>query len=159
MRKILTLVAATGVLAGSTVAAHALTTNNWNQGEGSDDNAKVLLCHLTDSETPKFVVQSVSKYDVKSHELKGDFVYLGTTNDDGKATDPTWCANHQTGDVCPNIDGKQATIPDGLVLTDGQCVQPPVVVTPPVTTTTAPTTAAAQPVPVSAAVNAAFAGK
>jgi uncharacterized repeat protein (TIGR01451 family) len=28
-------------------------------------------------------------------------------------------------DVCPNIDGVQATLPDGMILQDGQCVTPP----------------------------------
>lgn len=56
-------------------------------------------------------------------------------------------------DVCPNIEGNQATVPEGKELKDGQCVDketpkeeppvtPPVVTNPPAVTTPAPATPA-----------------
>lgn len=133
-RLFLAIILVLGMTTGSALIAHASVQE------------KVSLCHLTDSESNPFVVQSVNANEVKSHEANGDFVYAGPT-DASKDTEDAWCANHQPGDLCPNIDGKQATLPQGdEVNADGQCVPTPPATTPPVTTTPTVTNVPATPV-------------
>ncbi|SRR5260221_163813 len=134
---ILPAVALSLALCGSVVSAH-----------GSE---KVYLCHQTDSETHAWVVQSVNANEVQSHEANGDFLFNGPTKSNGHPDNklgPEWCANHQSGDVCPNIAGLQEVLPENMEFnSDKQCVvkpptdtppsdTPPVDTTPPVTTTT-----------------------
>lgn len=122
MKKLLTLAAATAILA-LPVGAYAVSFNN-NDHEHQN---KVTVCHPTKSETHPFTVITVNENGVQSK----DFAYTGPFNSDHKG-DPTWCANNQPGDMCANIDGKQAEVPEGMVKDDkGNCAVPPVVVPPP----------------------------
>jgi hypothetical protein len=59
---------------------------------------------------------------------KGTFAYAGPVDSKGhpvKGDDVQWCEDHQPGDMCANMTGKQATVPAGLVVdANGNCVTP-----------------------------------
>lgn len=127
---IISAAVAASALVLSVAPAFATTTNN--------DHHNINVCHVTNEdhqfEKTPFVVISV---DSNAHLDKGDFLYTGAVDSKGKATDNNWCVNHQPGDLCSNIDGKQLVVPDGLTAKDGVCtavvvvpVVPVVVATP-----------------------------
>ena len=73
--------------------------------------AKVTICHKPG--TPAEQTKSVPEEAVPGHLGHGD--YLGEC----KVTPPP------PTDVCPNIDGDQGSVPDGMVIAEGKCVTPP----------------------------------
>lgn len=116
----------------------ASATNDNEHEHDKPKHHKVLLCHVTKSEKYPFLVLNVDWHAKKAHLEHGDFLYLGEVGDYGKPKDHKWCEDHQPGDVCLNLPGKQESAPEGMVLDDeGNCVEkPPVVEEPPVVTDT-----------------------
>ena len=144
--------AAAFVAAGVT-ALVLLAVASGASGSPSDPNFghKVTICHATASSSNPFTLNDV---DVASSGLKaghqdhaGDiippFTYVdkddnvisypgkNLTTQYGTSTGAQVLANGcvipttQPTDVCPNIDGDQATVPDGLVVdSEGNCVEP-----------------------------------
>lgn len=125
------------------------------KGRDSDHHETVTICHATSSNANPYVVNHPSKDgDVGGHDgHNGPIWFDGITVDWGDIIPPfdygshshypgkNWTDQGQAifnngckipppppVDVCPNIDGNQATVPDGYQLVDGQCV----VIPPPV---------------------------
>ena len=76
------------------------------------------------------------------------------------ATNDSW--GHEGKDVCPNIEGKQATVPEGDEIVNGECVPTPPAtppVTPPLTVTTPTPAPTPAPAPVTPATVPGFTGK
>ncbi len=115
------------------------STNSDNE----NDKPQVYACHLKevktendDSEHRTLSSSVVRTFEVVKADKDGDvdapdFLYAGPLTKSGnpdRELGPIWCQNHQPGDMCANIDGKQSEVPAGKVVnSDHQCVDKPVV--------------------------------
>lgn len=111
---------------------------------GVPDNANVetvTVCHVPPTDGVPSEILSIPVSALGGHLGHGDFVLTpGLTC---PATPPP----PPPLDVCPNVDGNQATVPAGLVLVDGQCVAPTPPITPDAPTPATPTPDAPTPTP------------
>lgn len=76
---------------------------------------KVTICHATGSETNPYVTITVSENALKGHDKHGDDIIPAPATGCPGATAPV--------DLCPNIDGDQATVPADMAIDPaGNCV-------------------------------------
>ncbi len=93
------------------------------------EKIKVDVCHATGSDSNPFNLNNVSISSVEDASGAGghggheddawDYYYLGVHYSHG---DMSNCDEVSVDDVCPNIDGVQAEVPDGYEIVDGNCV-------------------------------------
>jgi len=81
---------------------------------------KINICHATGSSTNPYVLIEVSVNALKGHFRAGHQMGEDIIGVASSASCPG--AGSTPKDVCPNIDGAQATVPAGRVLVDGACI-------------------------------------
>lgn len=107
------------------------TANNYNPNANQNDGS----CTYT---VPGCTDPQANNYSPAANQDDGSCTYdvvpiLGCMDPQANNYNPA--ATQDDGsctytDVCSNIEGNQATVPDGMVLQDGQCITPPVDVCP-----------------------------
>lgn len=91
--------------------------------------ASITICHSTSSETNPFVTIHVSENATAGHFNENGTTKAGHTGDllfEGTVD----CPGDEFEDVCPNIRGFQEEVPEGKILVEGECVDPPIDVCP-----------------------------
>lgn len=111
-----------------TCAAVLLTFNGIASANQSEHQTKKNICHATASESNPWEAISVASNNHTHDNHTKDFAYTGPVKDNGQPTKDgdAWCEENQPKeeptDVCPNIEGNQATVPESMELIDGQCL-------------------------------------
>jgi len=107
-----------------------------NNGGGDDSSKKVTICHYSATSTYEQI--SVSKESIDEDNGHGhhvnDIIPPFTKDDEGSYAGKNWDTAGQATwnnkcvvpvkDLCPNIQGIQNPIPEGMVLNDGECITP-----------------------------------
>jgi hypothetical protein len=135
-------------LVGGMVPTQAFADNeNNNQennggGNGHVESSRITICHFDDGKL-KSVTVNVSSLTENGHYGHTKDIIPPTDNAGHPVTSKNWDAEGQAvyhsgscdgvyvppvADMCPNIQGSQATIPEGKELVNGQCAD---IVTPP----------------------------
>ena len=117
------------VMVGSSlVMTAAAVANQGNHGQGvgvppDNQNADVTFCHVKPTPgVPAGILTLPEQAFLNGHQPHGDFImYDGAICPPPPPPPPP----NEPTDVCPNLEGDQATVPDGYELVDGNCVQPP----------------------------------
>ncbi len=95
---------------------------NAEHNENSSDHEKITICHATGSESNPYVEITINESGLNGHAKQP---HSGTDIIPAPAGGcPGPVAPPEPVDVCPNVDGNQATVPSDLVVVDGQCVTP-----------------------------------